>query len=297
LEKDPQKRLRHIGDVMALVEDASVTPVPVSALVSSEPRRRLRTALVATAACVLVAAVTAFATWFLKPAPPKPVSRFAMSLPPGQRVYAAWPQFAISPDGAKLVYSAGPSTVLRQLYLRAMDGLEAHAILGTEAAYGPFFSPDGEWIGFFGVGGKLRKVLLSGGQPVDLADVDPEGSFGASWGSQGRIAFVPRLGGPVEEVSDAAGNVQPLTRLQKTDVNHVYPEWLPNGAGLFFNTGAVNVNVNGATGVAVNAVGGPIKLVVSVQSLKTGQRRDLAPAGVLARYAPSGHIVFMQGSA
>src|SRR2546430_11855418 len=97
-----------------------------------------------------------------KPAAPKPVTRFAISLPPGQLLFTGRPQLAISPDGTRLVYSAGQSLASTQLYLRPMEGLEAHAIPGTEGAYNPFFSPDGQWIGFF-AGGKLKKVSLSGG--------------------------------------------------------------------------------------------------------------------------------------
>src|SRR6202049_2838760 len=82
LEKDPQKRLRHIGDVMALVDDMPVAPVTAPAPV--RPRRRWW--VVSASACALAAAVAAFAVWLLKPAAPKPVTRFAMSLPAGQRL-------------------------------------------------------------------------------------------------------------------------------------------------------------------------------------------------------------------
>src|SRR5437879_5236983 len=83
----------------------------------------------------------------------------------------------------------GPSSVTTQLYVRAMDGLEAQPIPGTEGGTTPFFSPDGQWVGF-SAGGKLKKILLSGGAPVTLAgDVAPAGVIGASWSSQGMIAF------------------------------------------------------------------------------------------------------------
>src|SRR5439155_10913375 len=139
----------------------------------------------------LVAVAAALAAWLLKPVPPKPVTRFAMSLPPSQRLFTNRPEIAISPDGTRLVYSAGQVGSL-QLYLRAMDGLEARAIPGTENATGPFFSSDGQWIGF-SAGGKLKKVSLSGGLPATLAEVGPAGgALGTSWGSQGIIAFTPQ---------------------------------------------------------------------------------------------------------
>ena len=69
-----------------------------------------------------------------------------------------------------------------------MDSLEAKPIPGTEGAVNPFFSPDGQWLGFF-AGGKLKKVSVSGGAALTLGDAAiPRG---ASWGSQGMIAFAP----------------------------------------------------------------------------------------------------------
>jgi eukaryotic-like serine/threonine-protein kinase len=273
LEKDPQKRLRHIGDVMALVDDPPAAP----AVPASPPRARLPWVWIA-AGLVVVVIGGATAAWLLKPAPPVPVTRFAMSLPPGQRLLTGRPELAISPDGTRLVYSAGQGTVA-QLYLRAMDGLEAHAIPGTENAYNPFFSPDGQWIGFSS-GGKLKKVSLSGGPPVSLADALPgAGAFGASWSGQGIIAFAARLNTPIQQVSEAGGNVQPLTRLEKGDAGQAWPELLPNGAGLLFALPT-----------------GPGAARVAGQSLPTGERRDLLPAGTLPHYAPSGHIVYLQGA-
>ena len=276
LEKDPQKRLRHIGDVMALVDEAPAAQPLVAPRTPTNLKRRW--VLVSTLACILVAIFAALAVWFLKPAPPKPVTRFAMSLPPGQRLYTGRPEIAISPDGTRLVYSAGQTVTSTQLYLRAMDGLEAQPIAGAEGAYGPFFSPDGQWIGF-SASAKLKKVSLSGGPSVSLADVGPNGgAFGASWGSRGTIAFGPR-GSPVQQVSDAGGNVQPLTRLEKGELANAFPELLPDGTALLFTI---------PSGAAASRI--------AVQSLKTGERRDLFPSGNLPRYAPSGHIVYSQGA-
>ena len=72
---------------------------------------------------------------------------------------------ALSSDGTRLVYSAN-----QQIYLRALDQTEAVPVRGTEGgARNPFFSPDGEWVGFW-VDGELRKVLIEGGAPVRLCE-------------------------------------------------------------------------------------------------------------------------------
>jgi serine/threonine-protein kinase len=135
----------------------------------------------------------------LKPAPPvpRPVSRFTITLPPGQQLVVplSGPAVALSPDGGHLAYVARQGLV-QQVYLRAMDSLEARPIPGSEGATGgtsftePFFSPDSQWLGFF-ANGKLKKVAVSGGPALIVCD--SPFSDGGSWGSQGSIAFAPRV--------------------------------------------------------------------------------------------------------
>jgi serine/threonine-protein kinase len=97
---------------------------------------------------------------------------------------------AISPSGDHLVYvtSRGNSTMLA---IRAIDGDSALILAGTEGAYYPFYSPDGASIGFF-AGNLLRKVSVSGGTPVTLAQVDRV--TGAAWPSPDRILVLENEG-------------------------------------------------------------------------------------------------------
>ena len=140
---------------------------------------------------------------------------------------------ALSPDGTHLAYVAAQGGT-QQIYLRAMDSLEAKPIPGTEGAIEPFFSPDGQWLGFF-AGGKLKKVSVSGGAALTLGDaVAPRG---ASWGSQGMIAFAPTDTSALQQVSDAGGAPQPLTRLEKGETSHRWPEFLPGGKAVLFAGG------------------------------------------------------------
>ena len=105
--------------------------------------------LVAGVVVLLVAAVTALAVWNLKPSPPRPVTRTVINLPAGQQLASlTGPTVALSPDGSRLVYVASQGSA-QQLYLRALDSLEAKPIPGTEGAGEPFFSADGQWLGFF----------------------------------------------------------------------------------------------------------------------------------------------------
>ena len=86
---------------------------------------------------------------------------------PGLNQYAeAHTVFALSPDGGSLVFETK-----EMLYLRELGGLDVSPIPGTEGGYGPFFSPDGEWLGFLTATGMagLKKPAIKkrfGGMPI-----------------------------------------------------------------------------------------------------------------------------------
>src|SRR4029077_7400760 len=132
--------------------------------------------------------------------PPQPVSRLVVNLPPGQQLAGLDRGVAmgLSPDGNHLAYVAR-QVATQQLYLRAMDSLEARPIPGTEGGVNPFFSPDGQWLGFF-AGGKLKKVSVYGGAAVILGDAQVP--LGASWSSQGTIAFASSANVSLQQVPE-----------------------------------------------------------------------------------------------
>jgi Tol biopolymer transport system component len=208
---------------------ATFAPTPAAKGIRSLGRRTL---ILSVGTLLLGGVVTGLAVWSLKPSPPQPVSRLVMNLPPGQQLAGlnSGPAVALSPDGTHLAYVARQGGT-QQLYLRAMDSLEGKPIPGTEGGVSPFFSPDGQWLGFF-AGNKLMKVSVSGGAAVTLGDA----AFprGASWGSLGMIAFAPTTVGALQQVSDAGGTPQPLTRLEKGEISHRWPEFLPGGKAVLF---------------------------------------------------------------
>jgi eukaryotic-like serine/threonine-protein kinase len=213
------------------------------------------------------------------PSLPRPVSRLSVTLPPGQQLAGLFngPAVAISLDGTLLAYVARQGST-QQIYLRAMDSLEARPIPGTEGAVSPFFSPDGQWLGFF-AGNKLKKVYVSGGAALSLGDATIP--LGASWGSRGMIAFTPIPAGPLQEVSDAGGARRPVTRLGKGESTHRWPEFLPGGDAVLFSAGTTATNWTNAQ--------------VAVQSLGSGERGNLFHGATQPRYAPSGHLIYAQG--
>jgi eukaryotic-like serine/threonine-protein kinase len=281
LAKDPDERWQSAGDLHDdlkwIAEGGSQVGLAPTTAVKGI-RVRWRGALLWGVTSLLLAAVTGLAIWSLKPTPPRPVSRYVITLPPGQQLAGLdnGPAVALSPDGTHLAYVATQGGT-QQIYLRAMDSLDARPIPGTEGAINPFFSPDGQWLGFFAAG-KLQKISLSGGAALTLGNVTQP--RGASWSSQGVIGFVPSLDSVVQQVSDAGGVPQPLTHFEKGESTHRWPEFLPDGKAVLFGAGA--------RGYFGNAQ-------VAVQSVGEAEWRILVKGGTQPRYALSGHLVYAQG--
>ncbi|HXC33267.1 MAG TPA: protein kinase [Verrucomicrobiae bacterium] len=280
LAKDPDDRwqsardicqeLRWISDGGSQSESAKTAPAP-------SVSRRERLAWIA--GCVIACALVGVLGWILKPAPaPLPVTRFAIPLPPGQiSLSPDAPRLAISPDGQNLVFVANPKGGSERLYLRAMNRPEAAAIAGTEGAAAPFFSPDGQWIGFF-ADNKLKKVSISGGSPIILCDAPELLGYRASWGRDDQIVFRPALP-DLFQVSAAGGTPQSLGFYRAFS-----PEILPAGNALLFTEGApVGTNLAASAHVAV-------------RQLKGGEPRELA-AGASPIYSPTGHLIYVQAGA
>jgi Tol biopolymer transport system component/tRNA A-37 threonylcarbamoyl transferase component Bud32 len=290
LAKEPDQRWQAASDLCGelrwISEGGSQTSAPAAARKGFHALGR-RESILVFGALLLIAAITGLAIWNLKPTPrmPRPVSRFTITLPPGQQlaIPESGPAVAISPDGTHFAYVARQGGT-QQVYLRAMDNLEVRPVAGTEvpisgvSVSGPFFSPDSQWLGFF-ANGKLKKVSVSGGAALTLCDVSV--ATGASWGPQGTIIF-GNFGRPLQQVSDAGGNPQPLTHLEEEETTHGWPDHLPGGEAVLFTA------QHGGGNNWTNAQ-------IAVQSIGTGERRNLIQGGMYPHYAPSGHLIYVQG--
>ncbi len=185
-------------------------------------------------------------TWARSPAPPPipPVARFTLRLPPDARPgYAGGPTIAVSPDGSRIVYVAGPPT--SQLYARGLDQLDAVAIPGTQGGTQPFFSPDGQWLGFE-QSGKLVRTAVGGGPVLPICDVPPS-LAGASWGPGDRIVFA--TGAALMAVAATGG--QPSVLAAADTARHerfTWPEVVPDGRGVLFT---VRVGTTDRLGILV----------------------------------------------
>ena len=275
LEKDPKDRLRDIGDSPILTETPAVVAPPPVTVRQSRPR------FAALGATALLAALAAAAgVWLITrrpPSPAPPLMRFAVNLPTGEGLSgsASGHLFALSPDGARVAYVVQRGGV-SHIYLRPIDQLEAKPIPGTDGGVSPFFSPDGQWLAF-SQQARLKKVALSGGAPVTLGIGRLAG--GGAWGPDDTIIFNDVIGAGLMRIPASGGIAQSLTTPAKGEIHHRWPEFLPGGKALLFGS---------MTG------GGPETGAVFLQSLETGQRRLLIPGVTQARYAASGHLMFLR---
>ena len=113
----------------------------------------------------------------------------------------------ISPDASKVAFLAVDSNGVTRLYVRSLEDRATRALPGTEGAYGPFFSPDGEWLAFFS-DGFLRKAAVSGGAPLPLAPVSLP--FDGLWLPDDRIVIPNQEGVELFEVRASGGPVSPF---------------------------------------------------------------------------------------
>jgi serine/threonine-protein kinase len=283
LQKDPQKRLPHIG--LARIEidegggDDELTGQRVTAAPPVVARPSLwKRAVPVVGAALVVGGMAAALAWRFKPAEQTPVTRFSMPLPDGQAFTNAGRQVvAISPDGKRFVYVANS-----QLYLRSMSETEARPIVGTQntpsGVLNPVFSPDGEWIAFVwgGPSAVVKKISIAGGVPVELC---PAGFFGMSWGVEGILFGQP---GGIARISAAGGKPALIVEV-KADETAYGPQMLPDGQHVLFTLVKGTDLTRWDHGQVV------------VQNLRTGERRVVIEGGSDARYVSTGHLVYAVG--
>ena len=131
---------------------------------------------------------------------------------------------AISPDGTKMVHAAN-----QRLYLRSLNSLTYVELPGTEGASAPFFSPDGQWVGFF-AGGHTLKTPIASGTPITICDRD---GFDASWGPNDKILIGTAFSG-ILEVSADGGAPSVLIAPQPGQM-YLKPMTLPGGKTFLYS--------------------------------------------------------------
>jgi eukaryotic-like serine/threonine-protein kinase len=276
LDKDRKRRWYAVGDLRIEIEAIAAAPyaLPIPAVQAAKPQPLWVRAIPVLVAAIVFSAIASVVTWNLKRTGPANVLRFPLLLPEGQGFTSLGRHMlALSPDGTRLVYVANG-----QLFLRSMAEMETRPIAGTNlAAQNPFFSPDGQWIGFYsGQDATLKKIAVTGGAPLMLCKVD-NSFFSASW--IGDVIVFAQGGKGIMRVSANGGDPELVVAIKPSEVADG-AQLINGGRSLLFTLTTEQGSDRWD------------KAQTIVQSLSSGERKVILRGGSDARYLPTGHLVY-----
>ncbi|HEV2423933.1 MAG TPA: hypothetical protein VGZ29_03800, partial [Terriglobia bacterium] len=264
------------GLAPALAGDEHRTP-PEPALSEAKGaalRRALPWALFVLAA--LVAIVIGAWAWLAPRPATAPAALAYIPPPPGTSFrsfgFDAGP-VVVSPGGKRLAFSATDQKGVTKIWIRALAGGEATALDETEDGSYPFWSPDGQSLGFI-ADEKLKTIMLSAGTIRVLAD-DSCPDTGGSWSSDGSILFIPQCGGPIAAISATGGTARPVVQ-PANEGRVVSPSFVPGGDELLY--------------VSYESRHGSPS--IRMASLTTGKSKPVMSDATAPQFA-SGHLLFM----
>jgi Tol biopolymer transport system component len=269
LERDPRKRLRDIADAMALVPQTIAAPIA-----------RRGTILVAwAAAAVLLVGVAALSTPYFRSTPTPPLMRFEVQAPEAS-IFNAGPALLmeISPDGRYIAFIATVAGKPTQLFIRALDELEAHAVADVPASH-PIWSPDSRFVAFSS-GGQLKKVDVRGGPPQPICPFVGGANARVVWGRDAILLSSAATNG-VLRVAPDGGTPTQLTTLGPNELGHQALTFLPDGKHYLFSV-RDRTSANSA---------------VYVTSLDSKERTSLGFSSDKVELAPPDHLVFARDRA
>lgn len=276
LAKDPDERYQSAHDLLLQLRWIAAAGSQAGVAAPVAARRRVRWQARVAAAVAATAILTAAGVWnFAAPSRvTPPVLRATIALPPGMEfnIYNSG-NLAVSPDGARFVFGGFQTTPV--LMLRNAGSDVSTSIAGVDGGVMPFFSPDGAWLGFFSRG-RLRKVPIAGGAPVELAQMATP--HGAAWLPDDTIVFAAEIAGGLSRVSADGGEATPFTTLEPGETTHRWPSALPDGSVVF--------------AAGVGAAWSDSRL--AVQPAGGGARKTLPIAGTAPVFVPTGHLLFVR---
>ncbi len=284
LQKDPQKRLPHIGLARLEIDEAqadasSAHPVAPSIVVRAQGWKR---ALAVTVLALAAGGLGAWVSWYATRTERPGVVRFAVALGAEQTITGQGRrQIAISPDGTAIAF-----VVDRNLVRRSLSDVDPHLVVTANPTGGgitnPAFSPDGRSIAYvLAQDITLRRVAVDGGTPVTICSLDAL-PYGVSWDASG-IVF--ESDGAIMRVSPDGGKTETLVARRTSDRLRS-PHMLPDGRTVLFTVVDATANTRNVTGPAY-----PSRIVA--QSLASSELQVLIENGMEPRYLPTGHLAYV----
>ena len=269
LERSLKRRLRDIGDARLELEE----PDEPQRIEPRSDRSRALPWILAGAGVLFSVVSTVF--WLRAEATPEQV-QFAVDVPVGHALTGVP---VPSPDGTRLLLLLRSSAGETSLWIRAIESASLERIPGTENAAQPFWSPDGQSVGF-AAEGMLKRTTLAGDAVQHITQLDPN-LLGASWSRDDIIVFAPSNKTPLYRVSAGGTGRAPLTslNLDRRENSHRWPHFLPDGRRFIFTARS---DLPEYTGIYIASLDSPdsLKWVVAAQSS--------------AVYLSSGHLLYVR---
>ncbi|MCA1581747.1 MAG: hypothetical protein LC796_10240 [Acidobacteria bacterium] len=185
----------------------------------------------------------------------------------------------ISPDGLRIVFGARDAEGADLLWVRSLDGNESRALNGTAGATYPFWSADGQSVGFFS-DGMLKKIDTRDGVTGTLTTA-PSGR-GGTWNQEGTILFAPDSLSPLFRISSDGGKPVRVTDIGAGEphLSHRWPSFLPDGRSFLYLVRAPGPN-EPSYGVYLG-------------SLDSSEAKRLLPESSNAIFAPPQSLLFVR---
>jgi len=289
LVKDPQQRLRDVGEARIVLEAPATMmsdPVaPPSARGAASRRRWVRAASLAIAVAALGVAAFAIAPLLRPAGAAAPLMTFDIDVPVGTRLrLAERPALEISPDGNLIAFAAVTDDLL-QIFVRSRRDAVARRLpvtVNTVRQGGDqTFSPDSRFMAITD-GTAVTKVPLDGGPLVRLAPV-LSGTRGVAWANR-TIVYSPAPRTGLYAVDQDGGDPRELTKvaMDKGERSHRWPVALPGGKAILFIVGRLG-SPDSYDDAAIDAL-----------VLATGERRRILEGASFVKYAP-GRLIFARG--
>ncbi|MCB9838571.1 MAG: serine/threonine-protein kinase [Phycisphaeraceae bacterium] len=234
LERDRNKRLRDIGDARLELERADHTRTGDNADTPAPPRG-VHPALV-TLLILLFSAIGAGVVLLTRTSPPQPPVVRATIEPPENAGVVFTGDLAgpavIARDGGRLAFVAQEPGKQQQLYIRDLDAETPRRIKGAEGAMFPFWSWDGNEIGYF-TAGELR--VYDTLTRTNRSICPSPGGRGGAWLADGTIVFTPGFQSPIYRVPSKGGEPTPVTAINPDrHTSHRWPCPTRNGDNFIY---------------------------------------------------------------
>jgi eukaryotic-like serine/threonine-protein kinase len=274
LAKDPEERWQNVSDLASELRWIAEGHAQVAGPEAIATRGTWERAAWIVAVVSLLLLFSGVAVWWKSSSHTPAAMWFQAAIP-----FAA-NDLAISPDGRQVVmvaYAADVNDFV--LWTYQVGGQRAIRLEGTQGASYPFWSPDEKFLGFF-ADGKLKKLDLAGGRPLELADA-PNGR-GGTWSKDGVILFAPDALGALQRVSSQGGTPVEASKLDtaRSEAGHRWPVFLPDGKHFLY--------------LAANFSGRPGINAVFEGSLDSPEKTFVVSTSANVAFAEPGYLLYLR---